>query len=285
MNPFRQYVSDYARLTRDARTLSLGNLSAPHRPAPSANAPVALIFAPHPDDECIMGAWPLRLLREAGLRVVNVAVTLGSNLERRAGRWEELQAACGWLGFGLELSTAGGLEKINPQTRKASPDLWRGAVQVIAGILERQRPSLVFFPHELDANSTHRGTYYLVMDALQAMPGEFACQVVETEYWAAHPQPNVMVESSLDEVADLIAALSLHVGEVKRNPYHVGLPAWMQDNVRRGAELVGGQGGAAPDYAFATLYRLSRWAQGGRQEVEGGQRLIGVSDNPAELLA
>ena len=103
MNPFRQYVSDYARLTRDARTLSLGNLSAPHRPAPSANAPVALIFAPHPDDECIMGAWPLRLLREAGLRVVNVAVTLGSNLERRAGRWEELQAACSWLGFGLEL--------------------------------------------------------------------------------------------------------------------------------------------------------------------------------------
>jgi hypothetical protein len=59
----------------------------------------------------------------------------------------------------------------------------------------------------------------------------------------------------------------------------------MQDNVRRGAELVGGQGEAAPDYAFATLYRVGRWAKGSRQDVEGGKRLIGVSDNPALLLA
>ena len=54
-----------------------------------------------------------------------------------------------------------------------------------------------------------------------------------------------MVESSAADVADLMAALSLHVGEVARNPYHLRLPAWMIDNVRRGAELVGGQGGAA----------------------------------------
>ena len=36
----------------------------------------------------------------------------------------------------------------------------------------------------------------------------------------------------------------------------------MMDNVRRGAELVGGQGGAAPDFAFAALYRLRKWSQG-----------------------
>ena len=60
-------------------------------------------------------------------------------------------------------------------------------------------------------------------------------------------------------VADLVAALSLHVGEVARNPYHLSLPAWMQDNVRRGSELVGGQGGRAPEFTFATLYRLSHW--------------------------
>jgi N-acetylglucosamine malate deacetylase 1 len=285
MNPFRSFVSDYARLIREARTLSLGNLPAPRRTAVSAHAPVALIFAPHPDDECIVGAWPLRLQREAGLRVVNVAVTLGSNRERRAGRWEELQAACGWLGFGLELPAPGGLENINPQARQAAPGVWQDAVKVVAGVLERYRPSTLFFPHELDANSTHRGTYYLVREALQAMPVEFTCQVVETEFWGAHPQPNIMVESSVDDVADLIAALSLHVGEVRRNPYHVGLPAWLQDNVRRGAELVGGQGGAAPDYAFATLYRLSRWARGGLQEAKGGKRWIGVGDNSGERLA
>jgi N-acetylglucosamine malate deacetylase 1 len=284
MNPFRQFVSDYVRLMRDAKALSPAGQPPPNRPALPAEAPVALVFAPHPDDECIMGAWPLRLMHEAGLRVIDVAVTLGSNRERQAGRWEELQAACGWLGFGLELAAPGGLAKINLQTRQNAPDLWRGAVPVIARILERHQPRAVFFPHEIDANSTHRGTHYLVMDALKAMPEDFTCYLVETEFWGAHPRPNVMVESSVDDVADLIAALSLHVGEVKRNPYHVGLPAWLQDNVRRGAELVGGQGGAAPDYTFATLYRLSRWAQGGVQAVEGGQRLIGARDHPAQLL-
>ena len=61
----------------------------------------------------------------------------------------------------------------------------------------------------------------------------------------------------------MMTALSFHVGEVQRNPYHLLVPAWMQDNVRRGGELVGGQGGAAPDFAFATLYRLRRWVDGG----------------------
>ena len=50
----------------------------------------------------------------------------------------------------------------------------------------------------------------------------------------------------------------------ERNPYHLLVPAWMQDNVRRGGELVGGQGGAAPDFTFCTLYRLRRWRDGGR---------------------
>jgi hypothetical protein len=30
--------------------------------------------------------------------------------------------------------------------------------------------------------------------------------------------------------ADLIAATSLHVGEVVRNPYHLLMPAWQQDS-------------------------------------------------------
>ena len=71
-----------------------------------------------------------------------------------------------------------------------------------------------------------------------------------------------MVENSQEEVADLVAALSHHKGEVTRNPFHLHLPAWMQDNVRRGAEVVGGQGGKAPDFDFATLYRVSRMENG-----------------------
>ena len=93
-------------------------------------------------------------------------------------------------------------------------------------------------------------------------PAGFACHVVETEFWGAMATPNLMVESSVDDLAEMMTALSFHVGEVQRNPYHLLVPPWMQDNVRRGGELVGGQGGAAPDFTFCTLYRLRRWSGG-----------------------
>lgn len=37
----------------------------------------------------------------------------------------------------------------------------------------------------------------------------------------------------------------MHAGEVKRNPYHLRLPAWMMDNVRRGSEVIAGPGSEA----------------------------------------
>ena len=70
-----------------------------------------------------------------------------------------------------------------------------------------------------------------------------------------------------------MTALSFHVGEVQRNPYHLLVPAWMQDNVRRGGELVGGQGGAAPEFDFCTLYRLRRWMDGRLQATFTGGRM------------
>jgi len=71
---------------------------------------------------------------------------------------------------------------------------------------------------------------------------------------------------------------------VRRNPYHLRMPAWLQDNVRRGAELVGGQGGAAPDFLFATLYRVRQWKQGRVEDVYSGSRQIGVKNDPAGIL-
>jgi hypothetical protein len=96
--------------------------------------------------------------------------------------------------------------------------------------------------------------------------------------------PNLMVESSEQDVADLITALSFHVGEVRRNPYHVRMPAWMIDNVRRGGELVGGQGGAAPDFAFATLYRLGRWRDGTLRRVFTDGRFVSGAQRPDVLF-
>ncbi len=53
----------------------------------------------------------------------------------------------------------------------------------------------------------------------------------------------------------------------------------MIDNVRRGAELVGGQVGTAPQFAFATLYRLRRLEKGQFHNIfEGGQVLSSQDD-------
>lgn len=285
MNPYHDLVSSFARLVRDGKQLPLGGLTSAPRQAPAADAPSVLIFSPHPDDECIIGGLALRLMKEAGAHVVNVAVTQGSNKARQIERWEELQAACDYLGFGLIPTADGGLERIHAKTRTQDPAHWQACVDVIADIIARHQPTAVLFPHDTDWNSTHVGTHHLLVDALASQPPDFSCQVVETEFWGAMATPNLMVESSVDDLAEMMAALSFHVGEVRRNPYHLLVPAWMQDNVRRGGELVGGQGGAAPDFTFCTLYRLRQWRDGGFRAIYEGGRTLAADTNAATLFA
>ena len=56
MNPFRKYVLEHARLFKHGLRLPLNKSGPAKRPKriPS-HAPSALIFSPHPDDECIVG--------------------------------------------------------------------------------------------------------------------------------------------------------------------------------------------------------------------------------------
>ena len=285
MTPYHQLVADYVRLLEAGRFLPLGTFPPAPRGPVATEAAKALFFAPHPDDECISGGIALRLRREAGMRVVNVAVTLGSKRERQGPRLEELRRACDYIGFDLVTAAPSGLERINPKSREQDPAHWSQCVEIIRGILEQHRPRVVVCPHDRDWSSTHIGVHCLVLDALRAMPSAFECHLVESEFWGAMTDPNLMVEISADDLADMIAATTFHVGEVQRNPYHLLLPAWMMDNVRRGGEVVGGQGGAAPDYAFAALYRLRRWSQGTLTRPFEGGKLIPRSMNVGQLFA
>jgi N-acetylglucosamine malate deacetylase 1 len=284
MNPYGNFVGEIAKLMREARTYPLGKASPAPRPEIAFDSPKALFFAPHPDDECIAGGIALRLMREAQMNVINVAVTQGSKKERQAERYRELENACHYLGFGLIPTAATGLEKINVKTREQDVAHWAGAVQVIQNILEREQPKVIMFPHATDWNSTHIGTHFLVMDALKRMPIGFECYMVETEFWGAMADPNLMAEISVGDLGDLITATTFHVGEVERNPYHLLLPAWMMDNVRRGSELVGGQGGAAPDYTFCALNRLRRWSQGRITKLYEGGKQVSQVRNIGELF-
>lgn len=262
MNPYQSYVNNLVDLVRDGHRLPLGGFARLPRPSVQTDAPRVLIFSPHPDDEVIIGGVALRLLREARWQIINVAVTQGSHKDRQKERWAELQKCCDYIGFDLRCTAQGGLEGINLHAREKQPGQWAESVRCIQEILIETRPRVILFPHDDDWNVTHIGTHQLVADALRAAGPSFDCFTVETEFWGAMDTPNLLVESAPEDLADLITALSFHAGEVRRNPYHLLMPAWMMDNVRRGGELVGGQGGAAPDFLFGTLYRLRRWRHG-----------------------
>ena len=220
----------------------------------------ALILAPHPDDESITGLLPLRLKEECGFRVWVVPVTLGSRSDRRAARKRELRVACRTLGFRVRFL---GAEEPGAE---------------LPAVLGALRPAVVFMPHAKDGHPTHRATHRIGVAALDEAGGEF--QVVETEYWHPLTHPNLMVGAKRSQLAKLRRALACHVGEVARNDYAARLPAWMSDNVRRGAELVGGSGAIAPDMDFATLYRARIRAGGKWRAPFRGGRIVAT---PADL--
>ncbi|MDL5033357.1 PIG-L family deacetylase [Pelomonas sp. APW6] len=264
------WVDDWAQLMQ----LPPCDEAAPARKR-RGHTPLALIFSPHPDDECIVGALPLRLRRESHWRVCNVAVTLGSNQARRQPRWQELRQACALLDFETLQLAEGGLEQVRPDTPIAQPGLWQGHVDQAAALLRREQPALVLLPHEGDGIATHMGVHRLALDALQA--AGYNGLVAQTEYWAPQSGANLMVESSRQDLARLVQALSRHEGEVARNPYHLRLPAWMADNVRRGGEMIAGAGTAPPAFGFATLYRLTRWLAG-REQDDLPPRMAGAAE-------
>ena len=282
-NPYFDYAQSVQSLLKKGENLPYGNFPAPPRSALDKNAPVALILSPHPDDECIIGGLPLRLLKEGGLRIVNVAITQGSNPARKQERLQELQGACGWIGFELEQTGPDGLERIRPETPLEDPFHWSDAVATLSKIFQKYNPATIFLPHAKDWNQTHLGTHLLALDALERA-NDLCPILIETEYWGQMPEPNLMVENTIEEVAELLGALSHHQGELERNPFHLRLPAWMQDNVRRGAEVVGGQGGSAPDFAFATLYRVSRWVDQQLVPAWSGGKMLASSDCSTQAL-
>jgi len=251
MDAYRQLVQKYKEALE--MRLPMPKPGMFQHPVAVPSAPVALLFSPHPDDEVITGALPLRLQHEAGIRVINVAVTLGSNSSRREDRRAELANACALLDWELEVL---GWNKVTPETARRDPAVWQGWVSGIAQLIQRWQPRWIFYPHAEDWHPTHRGVHKLVEAALGKIGKNLAPIRVQTEYWQPHAAPNLLVECTPDSLAMLVAALCCHQGEIARNPYHLTLPAWMADNVRRGAERVAGVGQEAPKFKFGVLYHV-----------------------------
>ena len=79
-NPYLKYAQSFLDLVEREMRSPTELLSLRWEPAkPRLRRPDP--FSP-PDDECIVGGLPIRLLREAGFKIVNVAITLGSKVDR-----------------------------------------------------------------------------------------------------------------------------------------------------------------------------------------------------------
>ncbi len=232
----------------------------------AAAPPTKVLFcAPHPDDECLSGALALRLRMDSGASVTNIAITLGSDLGQRARRLAELQSACRALGFALvvpiEPATGlpSGFDHLEPERRQTHPAEWHAQVNELALIFKREKPDLILAPHVQDFNTTHVATHMLVTDAIteylerSAIP---SLPLVETEFWHQIERPNLMVGLTPAIAAMQIVAAAEHGGEMSRNPYHVLHTCRLMDNVRRGSEVVFGQGAAAQPFKLAELYNV-----------------------------
>jgi len=275
------YVESFATLLRETIPLAdiSQNIAAPR--TVDRTRPLALIVSPHPDDECLTGGLALRLQREAGFEVLNLAATLGSNLPRRSERWNELCHACTRLGFALLDPVFDGRPPVTPARRQADPAGWARDVERLAALFDDYRPRIVFCPHERDGSSTHIGVHWLVRDALRHYSS--AVWLAQTEFWGTLEQPNMLVELDDYCVVTLIEALTCHRGEIARNPYHLRLMSWLADSVRRGGEAVFGAGTQPPTFTFGALYRLEHRAAG-RQARAGRPMAIAVADSLQPLL-
>lgn len=204
-----------------------------------------MILSPHPDDESIIGSLPLRLAKENNAHLVNVAVTLGSKKERQAERLKELNEACELLEMELiELN-----------------ENWKKKEKELKSLILRYRPALILAPHLKDHHPTHIKTGELLKKTLSGMKN-INMLVAWTEFWGPMKDPNLLLEVPLEILELQMRALEKHKGEVGRNSYHLRLPAWMMDNVRRGSEVIAGKGEMSAQFAFGVLYRLQLFKQG-----------------------
>lgn len=209
-----------------------------------------LILSPHPDDESIIGSLPLRLMHENNAHIINVAVTLGSKKQRQKARLKELQNACEFLEMDLDV---------------LSED-WPTKAKELKSLIQKYQPNLILAPHLKDHHPTHIKTGKLLGKVLKTT--KLNTLVAWTEFWGQMEKPNCLIEVP-NEILELqMKALVMHTGEIARNPYHLRLPAWMMDNVRRGGEIISNVGGEVPQMPFGVIYQLQLFKNGKLSNVK-----------------
>jgi LmbE family N-acetylglucosaminyl deacetylase len=199
--------------------------------------PTVLHLSPHPDDEVVGAGATLIALRDTGHRVVNLAVTLGSDEHERPRRLREARTACQRAGFELVVH-----------------DPARDLAAAVRGLTDECRADLVIAPSPHDGHPRHEAVGRAARDAVEAARGvDRPPRLWLWGLWADLPRPTLY--HAFDDVLmrQAIHVLEAHAGELARNDYRALVRARATANRVLGAERVFGWGAPGRDQPFAEL--------------------------------
>lgn len=217
-----------------------------------------VLLSPHPDDECLNALFPLRL--KGQFQVHNLAMTLGSNIERQKAREKELKNACDKLGFVNHIANF----------HKSTVDL-----------INQLNPLFVLAPHSEDHHPTHIKVFDFLKNNLNIINAKY---IILSEYWFPMKSPNLMLEASRDQIDLITAALRCHEGEMQRSHYDRSYEAWLIDCARRGNEYLPGYGQNKNNFKYANLYTVLQ-NKNGRFSNFGFKKCVSVEEDLSQVFS
>jgi LmbE family N-acetylglucosaminyl deacetylase len=221
----------------------------------------ALHLSPHPDDEAIGAPATLLALRAAGHRVINVACGLGR--PGQAPRREaELREACARGGFELVI--------VDPSLELAA---W------VAARVGEDDVDLVVSPSPHDGHPAHEAVGRAAREAIERSGGRARWWM--WGLWADLPLPTLVTEFGEARMAEVLAMLAAHAGELDRNDYAALVRARAVANRVLGAERAFGFGSAGLDGPYAELLTElavhdGRWMAYEPRRLDASSPLLGA---------
>ncbi len=192
-----------------------------------ARAPSALLLSPHPDDELMGCPAHIFALRDAGWRIVNLALSLGSRESRRGARRAELEDACGRAGFELVLEASELLPNAADRGGVPSP----AAVDQVLALARSVGAELLVAPSPHDDHPAHEWTGRLAVAAMRAGAGR---RLWLWGLWADLGMVSSMCAFGEARLAEIEAALGAHRGELERSD----LPVLLRSRAQAAAVLL-----------------------------------------------
>ena len=226
-----------------------------------ARAATVLHLSPHPDDEAIGAGATLLALRAAGHRVINAACGLGRP-DQVARREAELREACARAGFELVI-----------------PDPSLDLAAWVAARVVQDDVDVVASPSPHDGHPAHEAVGRAARAGIERSGG--GARWWMWGLWAELPLPTLVSEFGETGLADALAVLAAHAGELDRNDYAALVRARAVANRVLGAERVFGFGSPRLDGPYAELLSElglhdGRWAAYEPRRLDAASPLLGV---------